>query len=64
MKDRERHAPISQPTEERTADQSTQSASGLSAERPGEVAPRKYDEDQNTPDPVMPDDDSSLNTKI
>lgn len=31
----QRRAPIAQPTSERTADQSTPSASGLTAERPG-----------------------------
>ncbi len=30
----ERHAPIAQPTSERTADQPTPSASGLAAKRP------------------------------
>ena len=68
MTDRDRRTPISQPTAERTSDQSTQSASGLSAERPGVGRPRQ-DEDDRNPDradnePTMPADDSSLNTKI
>jgi len=68
----------SDPTSERTSDQSAPSASGLRNVRPGpgpEVAedvlnrsnggryetPRRYEADD---DPVMPSDDSSLNTKI
>jgi hypothetical protein len=80
-----RSTPIASPTSERTIDQSTQSASGLGAERPGtqsearddedpdvvdrdrsdadrDETPRRYEE--GTEDPVMPTDDSSLNTKI
>ncbi len=74
MKDRERRTPISQPTAERTADQSTQSASGLGAERPGHGRERQYDDDKraddrlddrdDTDDAAMPADDASLNTKI
>jgi hypothetical protein len=88
MSGHERRAPISQPTAERTSDQSTPSASGLTAERPGPGPERQYDDDvvprtpeghqtprnydraekfeqgDNTDDPVMPSDDSSLNTKI
>ena len=64
MKDRERRTPIAQPTAERTSDESTQSASGLGAERPGERKPTKYDEGEKEDDPVMPTDDSALNTKI
>lgn len=70
MKDRERSTPIAQPTSERTADQSTQSASGLGAERPGDGPERQYDDDKrlddrdNTEDAALPADDSSLNTKI
>jgi hypothetical protein len=70
------------PTAERTADQSTQSASGLSsgAERGGIArhqeddeplyrgpldTPRRYDQPiEDDDDPVMPSDDSTLNTKI
>ena len=44
MKEHERRTPVSQPTAERTADQSTQSASGLTAERPG-VTPERQSED-------------------
>lgn len=68
----------SDPTAERTADQSTQSAGGLGTVRPGpgpEVAddvlnrseqqrygtPRRYETEE---DPVLPSDDSALNTKI
>jgi hypothetical protein len=62
MKEHERRTPVSQPTAERTADQSTQSASGLTAERPGVTPERQYEDDSD--DDVMPSDDSSLNTKI
>lgn len=65
MKDRERDTPIAQPTAERTADQSTQSASGLGAERPGPGPARQYDDDKReTDDAALPADDASLNTKI
>ena len=73
-----RKAPIAKPTEERTTDQSTPGASGLTAGRErdaqertddvaartgrGEEIPRRYDEDVD--DAAMPSDDSSLNTKI
>lgn len=43
MTDHTRRAPIAQPTAERTADQSTPSASGLTAERPG-VDPERQNE--------------------
>jgi hypothetical protein len=78
MKDHERRAPIAQPTSERTADQSTQTASGLSADRPerqygedddvvartnrGEETPRRYDTDAE--DDVTPSDDGPIGTKI
>lgn len=66
------------PTAERTADQSTQSASGLSSGmtnrrhddrelRPGEVlyTPRRYEQPiEDDDDPVMPGDESTVNTKI
>jgi hypothetical protein len=44
MTDEKRHAPIAQPTAERSADQSTPSASGLGAARPG-VNPEREDDD-------------------
>ena len=47
MKEHERQSPVSQPTAERTADQSTQSASGLTAERPGVTPERQYEDDQD-----------------
>jgi hypothetical protein len=70
----ERRTPPADPTSERTADQSTQSASGLTSgtdesargagdEREGN---RKDEDAERRPatDPTMPSDDSSLNTKI
>lgn len=42
-----RRAPLAQPTAERTADQSTPSASGLTADRPGVNPERQYDDDQD-----------------
>ena len=57
MTDHARHAPISQPTAERTADQSTQSASGLSAERPGVRRERQDEDDRDrTDNEKMPPD--------
>jgi hypothetical protein len=47
MTDHTRRAPIAQPTAERTADQSTQSASGLTADRPGVNPERQYDDDED-----------------
>lgn len=47
MTDGERRAPIAQPTSERTADQSTPSASGLTAERPGVRSERESDDDRD-----------------
>jgi hypothetical protein len=47
MTDHTRRAPIAQPSAERTADQSTPSASGLTAERPGVDPERQYDDDQD-----------------
>ena len=64
------------PTAEREADQSTQSAGGLSGGRPGPESgeivsrgrletPRRYDQPiEEDEDPVMPGDDPTLNTKI
>jgi len=62
------------PTAEQTADQSSQSASGLSGGRPGRDqavnqesldTPRRYDQPiEDDDDPVMPSDDTTLNTKI
>lgn len=72
------------PTAERTAESSTQTASGLSGGRAGtdqarerddgtaKVIPRRGEDERGTPrragegdeDPVMPDDDPSLGTKI
>jgi hypothetical protein len=72
------------PTAERTADSSTQTASGLGTPRPGpgvernrqpdddpvrrtgeerDTTPRRYEQTTDD-DPVMPAEDSSLNTKI
>lgn len=72
MKDHERTTPIAQPTSERTADQSTQSASGLGAERPGAQREQRSDDDRwdervlddTASDAALPADDASLNTKI
>jgi hypothetical protein len=47
MTDHTRRAPIAQPTAERTADQSTPSASGLTAGRPGVNPERQYDDDED-----------------
>lgn len=47
MTDEKRHAPIAQPTSERTANQSTPSASGLTAERPGVTSECESDEDRD-----------------
>ena len=66
---------LDDPTAENTSDTSTPSASGLGAGRqpPEDVVRRKAEERNPTPrryeqptddDPVMPADDSSLNTKI
>jgi hypothetical protein len=70
------------PTAERTADQSTQSATGLSGgrrdrdesrgsgseeavNRSALATPRRYDQPiEDDEDPVMPSDDTTLNTKI
>lgn len=70
----------SDPTAERTSEQSTPSASGLTGGRPEDVrrtdetddlTPRGAEDDRATPrqrdsdeDTVMPTDDSSLGTKI
>jgi hypothetical protein len=50
--DHTRHAPIAQPTAERTADQSTPSASGLTAERPGVRPEQPYDDEETDAVPV------------
>ena len=47
MTDRTRHAPLAQPTEERIADQSTPSASGLTAGRPGAKPERDFDDEED-----------------
>ena len=47
MTDHERRTPVSQPTAERTADQSTPSASGLTAGRPGVRPERQFDDDRD-----------------
>jgi len=74
---RDNRSSSNDPTAERTSDQSTQSASGLSAGRnrpdsdrdavnqqPLET-PRRYDQPiEDDDDPVMPFDDTTLNTKI
>lgn len=67
------------PTSELTADQSTQSSSGLSTGRSGRrvededdlvnradlETPRRYEQAlPEEADPVMPSDDSTVNTKI
>jgi hypothetical protein len=64
-----------EPTDQRTSDQSTQTASGLSGgrgdaedvvarerRRGDEDPPRQYDEDAD--DPALPSNDATLNTKI
>ena len=79
---RDRRSTLDDPTAERAADQSTQSASGLSAGREGPgvernrttddvvnradlETPRRYEQPlEDDDDPVMPADDSTLNTKI
>jgi hypothetical protein len=73
---RDRRSSSNDPTAERTAAQSTQSASGIAQDRqgtddrgePGRGAldtPRRYDQPiEEDDDPVMPSDDSTLNTKI
>ena len=74
-----RRANQSDPTAERTAEQSTQTAGGLGGgrQRPGADAddmlnrsteerydtPRRYEEEGDT-DAAMPSNDSALNTKI
>ena len=74
---RDNRSSSNDPTAELTSDQSTQSASGLSAGRnrpdgarepvnrqPLET-PRRYDQPiEDDDDPVMPSDDTTLNTKI
>ena len=74
---RDNRSSSNDPTAERTSDQSTQSASGLSAGRsrpdssggvvnrqPFET-PRRYDQPiEDDDDPVMPADDATLNRKI
>ena len=47
MSNHDRKAPIAQPTAERTADQSTPSASGLTADRPGVRPERQFDDDKD-----------------
>ena len=73
---RDRRSSSNDPTAEATADQSTQSASGLSSGRnragaddrfAGEplYTPRRYEQPiEDDDDPVMPGDDATLNTKI
>ena len=73
---RDRRSSSNDPTDERASDQSTQSASGLSAGRPGpgvehnrdvdlNRTPRRYDQPiEEDRDPVMPDDAATVNTKI
>jgi hypothetical protein len=72
---RDRRSSSNDPTSETTADQSTQSASGLgggrTAAEPDLVnrgpleTPRRYEQPiEDDSDPVMPSDDSTLNTKI
>lgn len=70
----ERRTPPADPTSERTADQSTQTASGLTSGSDDaargsheERGRHRKDEDAErrpATDPTMPSDDSSLNTKI
>lgn len=80
MSDHGRRQNQSDPTAERTAEQSTQTASGLSGGRRPDGGPehdedainRNVEERYETPrkyeegdtDPTMPSDDSTLNTKI
>jgi len=74
---RDNRSSSNDPTDEPTRDQSTQSASGLTAGRnrpeklPDPVnsqpleTPRRYDQPiEDDDDPVMPSDDTTLNTKI
>ena len=74
---RDRRSSSNDPTAESTSDQSTQSASGLSAGRsrpdtrddavdPRPLdTPRRYDQPiEDDDDPVMPSDDATLGTKI
>ena len=72
---RDHRSSSNDPTAERTADQSTQSAGGLGAGRTaGEPdlvnrdpldTPRRYEQPiEDDADPVMPSDDATLNTKI
>jgi hypothetical protein len=79
---RDKRSNLDDPTAEFSSDQSTQSASGLSAGREGPGVernresddvinradldtPRRYDQAlEDDEDPVMPSDDSTLNTKI
>ena len=77
---RPRRTRLDDPTAESTSDQSTQSASGLTAGRDArnrsddeelirrtaeerDTTPRRYDQPAEA-DPVLPSDDSKLNTKI
>lgn len=74
---RDNRSSSNDPTDEPTRDQSTQSASGLTAGRDREdtssdlvnrqplETPRRYDQPiEDDDDPVMPSDDTTLNTKI
>jgi hypothetical protein len=73
---RDRRSSSNDPTDEPAVDQSTQSASGLSQDRSGpgvernrsldrDDVPRRYDQPiEEDSDPVMPTDDSTVNTKI
>ena len=76
---RDNRSSSNDPTAEPTADQSTQSASGLSSgtrrdsgdkadevvSREGLETPRRYEQPlSEDEDPVMPADDATVNTKI
>ena len=72
---RDRRSSSNDPTSEVTADQSTQAAGGLgggrTAAEPDLVnrapleTPRRYEQPiEDDADPVMPSDDTTLNTKI
>ena len=70
---RDNRSSSNDPTAERSSDQSTQSASGLSdgrstadiVNRQPLETPRRYDQPiEDDDDPVMPFDDTTLNTKI
>ena len=80
---RDHRSSSNDPTSERSADQSTQAASGLTAGREGPGVerarvpdddivnesdldtPRRYEQPlTDDEDPVMPSDDSTVNTKI